>query len=176
MIISTLASLAVFDTIAFLPLAIVAGLVVLWRRRRPFTRARVMDVALSVGLLVMMGARYAFLAVMTVMMPAAVLGGEATPAAAGIATALYALVALIGFLAYRGGVGWRVGGTLVFAVATLTETVMNAAFIGAGAMRTFDTLLSVAIAAAMMILAAFHWTYRTATPNPLGSTGRPYDY
>ncbi|WP_108662405.1 hypothetical protein [Acuticoccus kandeliae] len=165
------------DTVAFLPLALAAALYSLWRRRRPITRTRVMDVALSAGLLVMMGVRYAFLAVMTAAMPAAVLGAWATPAAAGIAAALYALLALIGFVAYRGSVAWRVGGAVVFSAAALVELIVNTVVSHAGALRTMDTLLSVAIAAALMILAAFHWTHRTATPNPLGSSdGRPYDY
>jgi len=173
---SALAALAAIDTVVFLPIALAAGLVALWLRRRPVTRARVMEVALGSSLLVMMGARYAVLALAIATSPTAVLGPDAPALLPGIATGVCAVVAAIGLAAYRGGVGWRIAGAAVFLVVTLVEALGNAIVLDVPPVQRFDTGLSVIVAGGTVLLAAFYWTRRTASPNPLGSDSRPFDY
>lgn len=173
---SPLMALAAVDTLLFLPVALTAGIVALWLRRRPLTRARAMEVALETSLLVMMGARYAVLAMVIAVAPASVLGPGAPALLPGLATGTLAVVAAIGIAAYRGGVGWRVTGAAVFLLMTLVEALGSALVLNVSLLQRFDTGLSVIIAGGTVLLAAFYWTRRTASPNPLGSDGRPFDY
>jgi hypothetical protein len=172
----SLTALATVDAAVFLPVTVIVAIVALWRRRRPVTRARAMEVALASILLVMMSARYAALAVATAAAPAAVLGPGVPTVAQGLTAGVFAAVALLGLVAYRGGVGWRVAGALVFAAIAVAETVANGLILEASLATRADTALSVLLAGATVILAAFYWTRRTATPDPLGPRGRPFDY
>lgn len=171
-----LAALAAVDTMVFLPIALAVGAVALWLRRRPLTRARAMEVGLETSLLVMMGGRYAFIAVALAADPATVVGPEAPALLPGIAAGVCLLAAAMGLAAVRGGVGWRFAAALIFLAVTLTEAVGNTLILNVPLLQSADTGLSVLIAGGTVVLAAFYWTRRTASPNPLGSDGRPFDY
>jgi len=173
---SQIAALAAADTLIFLPIALVVGAVALWLRRRPVTRARVMEVALETSLLVMMGARYAFIAIALAAAPAAVIGPGAPGLLPGIAAGVCLLATAMGLAAVRGGVGWRFAAALIFLAITLMEAAGNALVLDVSLFQMADTGLSVLIAGGTVVLAAFYWTRRTTSPNPLGSDGRPFDY
>jgi len=173
---SPLATLAPVDTMAFLPIALAFGIVALLLRRRPFTRPRLMEVALETSLLVMMAARYAVLAVALAAAPALVLGPDAPSILPGVAAGVCLLATAMGLAAVRGGAAWRMAAGVVFLLVTLTEALGNALVLDVSLVQRFDTGLSVLIAGGTVVLAAFYWTRRTASPNPLGSDGRPFDY
>jgi hypothetical protein len=172
-ILSTLASL---DALVFLPVALLAGVVALLRRRRPLTRARLMEVALQTSLLVMMGLRYAVIAVLIMTVPTAVLGSDAPMALAGIAAGVCAAAAALGIIAHRGGVGLRVTGAVVFLVVALLEAAGSLLLVTVPLAARLDAGFGVLVAGGTCLLAAFYWTRRTASPNPLGPGGRPFDY
>lgn len=161
---------------AFLPLAVAFGAFDLWRRRRPVTRSRVGEVALSTILLVMVGLRYGALAVLTAAAPAAVLGPAVPPVIDGLCAGIFAALSAAGFIAFFGSVGWRFGTAIAFAGVALAEALGNLLLFGASAATMLDTSLSVALAAVTIVLAALYWTRRAATPDPLGSSGGRIDY
>lgn len=164
------------DTLLFLVLAVVVGLMAFHRKRRPFSMSRAMDVALSTILFIMLGVRYAVLAVLTLAFPAAVMAG-AGPALPPFVAALQAAVAAIGFGTHRAGsVPARALGALTLAAMTLLDTFIAAFVLDQTPLAWFDTVLALAVAAGACVCAAFFWTYRTAIPNPLGSDRRPFDY
>lgn len=171
-----LTDLATIDATLFLPLTVLVAVLALWRRRRPVTRPRVMEVALASLFIVMVAGRYAFLAVVTAAAPSAVLGPGVPAVGAGLASGLFAATALLGLVAYLGGVGWRVAGALVFTAATIVEALAHGLVLQTPLAAQLDTGLSVLVAGATVVLAAFYWTRRTATPNPLRPGGRPFDY
>jgi len=163
------------DALALGTVAALVAIVALFRKRRPVTRSRVMDVGLSALLFVFMGVRYAILAALVAIVPSAVLPG----AGAGLASlfaGIYAAAAVVGLATYRGGVGARAAGAGALGAVAIVETVAVAAFFDTTVAVHADTVLSLAIAAAAGIFAAFFWSYRTATPKPLGSDKRPFDY
>ncbi|MEO1102251.1 MAG: hypothetical protein AAFW98_00740, partial [Pseudomonadota bacterium] len=163
------------DAIVLVSVTAVVALIALTRKGRPITKSRTMDVVLSALLFVFLGVRYAILAVVVVLFPSAAVGQSGTDVAS-ILAGLYAATAFVGFLTYRGGVGARVAGATVLGVATLCELVASAVVLDVTVAGALDTVLSIAVAAGAGVLAAFFWTYRTATPNPLGADKRPFDY
>ncbi|MEM9221087.1 MAG: hypothetical protein AAGB11_01625 [Pseudomonadota bacterium] len=163
------------DAAVMVFVAAVLALASLLRKRRPITKSRAMDVALSSILFVFLGVRYAVLTVLAVFYPSAIFSG-ASSAVVSLLTGLFAAAALAGFLTYRGGVGARVVGALVLSLVCIAETLANALVLHASLATRFDTVLSIAVAAGAGLLSAFFWTYRTAAPNPLGADKRPFDY
>lgn len=164
------------DTLIFLGLAIAVGYIAHARRRRPFAMSRAMDVALSTILFIMLGVRYAVLAVLTLAFPHSMMVG-AGPALTPVFAALEAAAAAVGFGTHRAGsVGARVLGAAALALITTLDAVVATFFLEQTVAGRLDTALSVAIAAGACVCAAYFWTYRTAIPDPLGSNRRPLDY
>lgn len=162
------------DAVVFATITAIVALLSLTRKRRPVTKSRAMDVALSAVLFVFLGVRSGLLCVLILLFPTAMVPGSGL-SLASISVALYALAAVVGIVTHRGAVPARVAGALILAVVAIFETV-NAIFVIGGAGAILDALVSVAVAAVASVFAAFFWTYRTATPNPLGSDKRPFDY
>lgn len=164
------------NAILFLVIALALTLVTLVRRRRPVTQSRVMDVSLSSILFSMVGLRYAVLAVVALAAPVRLFGVAAEPSLVVPAATLYAVVAAIGIAAHRGSVGWRLVGSLVFALVATIDLVMTLFLLPTTGADDLGAGLAFASAVLALVLAAFHWTNRTATPNPLASRERQLDY
>lgn len=160
----------------FLAAAVALALLALARRRRPVTQSRVMDVALSALLFSMVGLRYSALAAVALVDPARLFGTASDPSLAVPAATLYAVAAAAGFAAHRASVGWRLAGAAVFAIVAIIDLVMTVAVLPLGPADDIGAAIAFAAAAVAVVLAAFHWTHRTATPNPLASRERRLDY
>ncbi len=173
---ATLAYLyAQVDAGALLTVTLIVGIIFMVRRRRPITRSRALDVGLSSLLFVLLGVRYAILAVLVILMPQEALpGADGTTAA--LMAGLFATASAVGFITHRGSVAARVFGACTLLVVSLVEAAEIAFLIDAPAAMDVDTALSVVLAAASLVVAAYFWTHRTATPNPLGSGTRRFDY
>lgn len=173
---ATLAYLyAQVDAGALLAVATVVGIIVMVRRRRPITKSRAFDVGLSSLLFVLLGVRYAILTVLAVLTPQEALPG-ADSTTVTLLAGLFAAAAVVGFVTHRGSVAARVFGACTLLVVSLVEAAASAFLLDAPLAMDADTVLSVAIAAASLVVAAYFWTHRTATPNPLGSGTRRFDY
>lgn len=164
------------STPLFLALAFVLALLALARRRRPVTQSRVMDVALSAILFAMVGLRYGALAIVALTAPAQIFGAANDPALVVPAATIYAIAAAAGLAAHRASVGWRLIGAAMFAGVALVDVVMTAFVLPATTADIFGASLAFATAMAAVVLAVFHWTHRTATPNPLASREQRLDY
>ena len=163
------------DAVVFVTITAIVALASLLRKRRPVTKSRAMDIALSAVLFVFLGVRSAVLCALVVLFPTALLPG-ASPSIAATYGVLYAVAALVGVVTHRGSVGARVTGALMLAVVGIFETVGSAVLLDGSSPMVIDSAVAVAVAALAGVFAAFFWTYRTATPNPLGSDKRPFDY
>jgi hypothetical protein len=159
-------------------LVIAAALVALMlvRRRRPVTQSRVMDVALSAILFAMVGLRYAALAAVALIAPAYLFGTASDTSLVVPAVTLYAIAAAAGIAAHRASVGWRLLGAALFGVVATVDLVMMAFVLPVPSADVLGAALAAATAVAALVLAAFHWTHRTATPNPLASREQRLDY
>lgn len=155
--------------------AAVAG-VALWRRRRPWTRQRITDVTLAAVLLVMLAIRYGVLAAIVLAAPGRVLGPDVPDGVAGAVFAVYVGAFAVGMFAWRGSVGRKILGALVMAGVAVFEAIGNALVFDVDTLGELDTGVSIAVALAALVMTAFHWTRRTATPNPLGGKGPPFSY
>ncbi|MEM0909141.1 MAG: hypothetical protein AAGJ94_17375 [Pseudomonadota bacterium] len=164
-----------FDAVLSLALAALVALPALLRKRRPLTKSRAMDISLSALLFAVLGVRFAVLCGCVALYPEAALPG-AGPGVVSVLGALYATAALVGLATHRAGVMARVVGALVLGVVSLVEVIMSGFVLNASLAMRVDAVLALALAAAAGVFAAFFWTYRTATPNPLGSDKRPFDY
>lgn len=174
--IDVLISLAHRDALTAAPFAVLVAAVALWRRRRPLTAQRVADVTLSSVLLVMLAIRYGLLAAVTLASPREVLGPGTSEALAGAVVAVELVAFAAGVFAWQGGVGRKVLGALVMAVVALLEVGVDLFVLDVDVLWALDTGVSVSIAAAVLVMTAFHWSRRTATPNPLGGKGPPFSY
>lgn len=166
--------IARFDTILFGLAALVLIFIVLAKRQRPLTRQRVMDVGLSAILFVAMGVRFFFLAGAILLFPTAVLGGASINMWLAVGACLVA--GLVGIITHRGHTPRRAFGAFSFAAANLTEAVIALFVVSAPAGLVLDTLAGVVLAAATLVMAAFVWSHRAATPNPLDPIEKPFDY
>lgn len=165
------------DAAVFALVAIVLGVLAFTRKRRPFALSRAMDVAVSTVLFIMLGIRYAVLAVLTLLFPLQMVGGAAGPTLPTIIAACYAVAGVIGLATHRlAEVRARVIGTVVLVLVTLLEALAGTFMLHSSVVRHLDTLLSLLIAVGACVCAAFFWTYRTAVPDPLGGDKRPLDY
>jgi hypothetical protein len=174
-LLDVLAGLAHIDAFVAAPFAVAVAAIALWRRRRPLTRQRITDVALSSILLVMLSIRYGVLAAVTLAAPARVLGDVSEGFAAlvvGIDVAAFAM----GLFAWQGSVGRKVAGALTMTAVALFEIACNLFVLDVGVVAALDTGFSAAVALAVLVMTAFHWTRRTATPNPLGGKDPPFSY
>lgn len=170
-----LAGLSHADALLALPFVAAVAAVALRRRRRPLTRQRITDVALASTLLVFLAIRYGVLAAIVLAAPRAVLGPspEGFPAAV---VGVYLLAFAAGLFSWHGGVGRKVLGAMALAVVTLFEVGANLLVLEPSPLTQLDTSVAVAVAVAVLVMTAFHWTRRTATPNPLGGKGPPFSY
>ncbi|MBJ3775354.1 hypothetical protein [Acuticoccus mangrovi] len=173
---SPLYTVALADALLFVPFAVLLGGLTVWRRRRPATTSRVMEIALGTILFVMVGLRYAAMALLALVSPAAIFGADASLTQRIAFAALFVAVAVVGIVSHRGSVGWRFAGALVYAAAALLEAAASLFVWEVSQTALIDTVFTVLLAGVTIILAAFYWTRRTATPNPLGGDGRPFDY
>lgn len=167
-----------FDALAALLVAagFVAFMPPLLQRRRPLTRNRLMDAWLTAILFFVLGMRYLLLAISVAIAPAAVIGQPGPAWLVAVLAGTFAVLATLGILSHRGSVALRVTGAVTLALASIAELVLNVFVLSVPITTRLDTAASVLIAAAAVVLAAFHWTHRTATPNPLGGDTRPIDY
>ncbi|WMS41119.1 hypothetical protein RDV64_13615 [Acuticoccus sp. MNP-M23] len=163
------------DAGALLTVAAIVATVGMLRRRRPFTRSRALDVGLSSLLFVLLGVRYAILAVLAVLTPKEALPGADITTVVLLAS-LFGAASVVGFITHRGSVPSRVFGASTLLMVSLVEAAASAFLLDAPLAMDADTALSVVIAAAGLVAAAFFWTHRTATPNPLGSGNSRFDY
>ena len=173
---SLLAALISSDTLVFLPVAGVAGLVALRLRRRPVTRARAMEVALETSLRIMMTARTALLAAVSVLAPTMLLGSGWPTYAPVIACSVYLATSAVGLVAVRGGVGRRFAGAAFFLVVSIVEAFASIFVLSLPLVARMDAVLTLAVAGGTLLFAAMYWTKRIASPNPLGPGGQPFDY
>ena len=164
------------DATLFTAATLVVAAIGLWRNGRPRTKTRLMDAALTTLLLVFVGIRYAVLGALVLIAPTALVAAHPGPIGVALLAGLYLAVAAFGLAAYRGPVGWRVAGALIFAAMSLAEGLASLFLVDAPLVMRLDTGLAIAIACGALVLAAFHWSHRTATPNPLGGDARPFDY
>ena len=149
----------------------------MWLRPAPVTPARGIEARSALASLVMMGAPTSWLALRHRDVPDCRFGADAGASCPGIG--FDGSVPVCGgdqARCYRGGVRWRIAGAAVFLVVTLVEALGNAIVLDVPPVQRFDTGLSVIVAGGTVLLAAFYWTRRTASPNPLGSDSRPFDY
>mgnify|MGYP001795707701 CR=1 FL=1 len=91
-------------------------------------------------------------------------------------TAIYGVAAAGGFLTHRGAGGWRAVGAVTLVAVAVADAAADAALLNTTVGGNLDTALGVAAAIGACVLAGYFWTHRTATPNPLGSDRRPFDY
>lgn len=145
-------------------------------QRRALTRRRLMEAALSAILLWVLCVRYAITALAVVVDPVALLGPDVPSWGIGIFSAAAVVLAFIGWVTHRGSVGVRVSGTVVLAIAAVAEALLGLFAFSISTLARVDNGVGVLVAAAALVLAAFHWSHRTATPDPLGSNTRPLDY
>lgn len=164
------------NAVVFLAIAFVLALLALSRRRRPVTQSRVMDVSLSAILFAMVGLRYGTLATLALMAPSRLFGAASDPSLAVPAATIYAIAAAAGFAAHRASVGWRLLGAAVFGTVALIDAVMTAFILPATSADLVGAGVALLTALITVVLAAFHWTHRTATPNPLASREQRLDY
>lgn len=176
-ILDALASLARVDAIAALPFAIGIAVVALWRRRRPLTLNRIVEVGLPAILLTMMAIRYALLAPVTAALPSAVLGPAAGFGLGAALAGTYVAASVVGFVSWRESIGWKLVGAVCFLAVTLFEAALHLFVLDASVVPMTDTAVSVAVAAVAIVFGVFNWAHRSATPSPLGGAkGPPLDY
>lgn len=175
--IAALATLAGIDALAALPFALAIAAVALWRRRRPLTLARLVEVGLPALLLMMMGIRYALLAPVTLALAPSILGEEAPLALAAWLAAIQAAAAVIGLLAWSRDVAWKLCAALGLLAVALFEAGLNALVFEPSALMRADTAVGVGVATVTVLFAILNWAQRSATPSPLGGAkGPPLDY
>lgn len=167
--------LAQMDAIGFTVAAAIVTYILLNRKRRPITRSRAFDVGLSTILFVVLGLRFATLAVVAIALPHILLPA-ATSTTVSMFAGLCAAASVAGFVTHRGSVGWRAIGAGALAAASIMEVSFRAAYAPFSILGVLDAAVSVATAAATALIAAYFWIYRTATPSPLGRDKRPFDY
>ncbi|MEM7693457.1 MAG: hypothetical protein AAF318_03340 [Pseudomonadota bacterium] len=170
-----LAFLAPIECTVFAVATALVAAFALSRRGRPLTRSRAFDVGLSSILFIFLGIRGLCLAATCAIDPALVVPGASMAVAAAL-TGLYVAAGLLGLITHRGRVGWRVLGTFALAVVAVVEIVANATVLAVPPLAVADTFVSLAMTAIAIICTAFFWNYRTATPKPLGSDTKPFDY
>lgn len=177
-LISAISLAARYDAIIALVFAaaFVALMPPLLHRRRPPTMHRLMDAWLASILFFVLGMRFLVTAICVMLAPEAVLGQSGPPGLVATVTGVSAVLAAIGILSHRGSIGFRVFGAVTLAVATVAELLLDALVLAHPVGTWIDLIAAVALAAAALVLAAFHWSHRTATPNPLGGDSRPLDY
>lgn len=171
-----LAALARIDATVAITVTALFAAIELWRRRRPLTSRRVMDVALPAILLVMLGLRYTALAAVTLAAPQQVLGAGTSEGLAGVFVGAYLAAGLVGLVTWRGRIAWKVAGAVTLASVAIFDLATEMFLLDASAATLVDTALGGAVALATIMLAAFYWTHRSATPNPLGGKGPPFSY
>lgn len=135
-----------------------------------------MEALLSAILLWVLAVRFGVTALAVALAPEAVLGPGVPAGGVWALAALCAVLCLVGIWSHRGAVAARISGAVTLFLAALAETWLSFALLDVSALARADTVLSCFVGAAALVLAAFHWTHRTSTPNPLGGHTRPLDY
>ncbi|WP_420393760.1 hypothetical protein [Acuticoccus sp.] len=170
-------ALARMDASVGLPFALAITAVALWRRQRPLTFNRIVEVGLPAILLVMMAIRYALLAPVTAAFPQEVLGPAASYAMGVTVATSSVAAAVVGFVSWRESVAWKLCGAASFLAMTLFEAALHIAVLDPPVVPIVDTAVSVGVAAVAIVFGVFNWAHRAATPSPLGGAkGPPLDY
>lgn len=146
------------------------------RRRGVPSRQRLMEALLSATLLWVLCVRFAITAFAVLLAPEAILGPGVPSWGVLCWSGTCSALALVGWYAHRGSVPLRVTGAVVLALAAVVQAILSVFVLDVPVLAQLDNGLAIVVAAATLVFAAFHWTHRTATPNPLGGDSRPLDY
>lgn len=163
-----------YDAPIFLALAALASLLALASRRRPRSAERRVEVWLTSLLVVFVGGRFLFEALLYLLAPEP---AAVPPGAARIVHAVGAFaVSVLGFAGLRGSVRLRfvaLAAAGLFVLATLLwPTVLLRGHTG-----TINVLASLLAVAAGFVLLAFDWARRGEPPDPLGvPQEKKFDY
>ena len=176
-LLSVLVPLAQVDAITAFVFAVIIAGIALWRRRRPLTFNRIVEVGLPASLLVVMGIRYTLLGPYQLLFSSEVLGPGAG-GGVGIALAgIYLATGVVGFISWRESVNWKLVGAAMLTAVALGEAVLVLFVLDPPAVVEADTIFGVAVAALTLVFGVFNWAHRSATPSPLGGAkGPPLDY
>ncbi|RAI03313.1 hypothetical protein DLJ53_01995 [Acuticoccus sediminis] len=164
-------ALARVDSLVGLPFAIAIASIALWRRRRPLTFNRIVEVGLPALLLVMMAIRYALLAPFVAAFPGPILGAGA---GGGVGLAgVFVATSVVGFMSWDAGVLRKLVASLLLLALAIGEMVLNESLFDPRWITEFDTYVGIGVAAIAVIFAVFNWAHRSATPSPLGGAHEP---
>lgn len=164
-------ALARLDAVVGLPFALLIAGIALWRRRRPLTFNRLVEVGLPAFLLVMVAIRFALMAPFVAAFPAKILGAG-DGGGIGLASAFVA-TSVVGFLSWHGSVVRKLVAATVLLSLALAEVLLNLLVFDPPAVTVVDTYVGAAVAVFVLIMAVFNWAHRSATPSPLGGAQQP---
>ncbi|UOM36382.1 hypothetical protein [Acuticoccus sp. I52.16.1] len=166
-----LIALARVDALVGLPFAVGIAAIALWRRRRPLTFNRLVEVGLPALLLVMMAIRFALLAPFVAIFPGPILGAGA---GGGVGLAgLFVATSVVGFVSWDGSVLRKLVAAVLLLAVAVGELVLNASLFDPRDVVAVDTYAGVAVAIVAVVMAVFNWAHRSATPSPLGGAQQP---
>lgn len=168
-------ALARIDAIVALPFALGIAVVALWRRQRPLTFNRLVEVGLPALLLVAMGIRYILLAPFVLFFPGPILSAGAGIGA--LLAGIFVAASVVGFVSWHAAVNRKLAASILLLALAIGEVLLNYLWIHSTGIVVVDSWVGIAIAAAAVIMAVFNWAHRSATPSPLGGANeRPLDY
>ncbi|ORE93588.1 hypothetical protein [Acuticoccus yangtzensis] len=166
-----LIALARVDALVGIPFAAAIAGIALYRRKRPLTFARLVEVGLPAVLLVMMAIRYALMAPFVAAFPERILG---TGDIGGVGLAgLFVATSVIGFLSWNGGVYRKLGATLVLLGLAVGDLVLTLTAFEPPLATWIDAYAGLAVAVFAVMLGVHNWAHRSATPSPLGGAQQP---
>ncbi len=164
-------ALARVDALVGVPFAVGIAAIALWRRRRPLTFNRLVEVGLPALLLVMMAIRFALMAPFVAAFPGPIFGAGS---GGGIGLGgLFVATAVVGFISWNGSVLRKLVAALLLLAVSLTELVLNLFVFDPPGVTVIDGYVGLAAAAAVLVMAIFSWAHRSATPSPLGGAQQP---
>lgn len=168
-------AIARIDAIVALPFAIGIAVVALWRRQRPLTFNRIVEVGLPSLLLVAMGIRYVLLAPFILLLPGPILNAGAGIGA--LLAGLFVATSVVGFMSWHAAVSRKLAASVLLLALAIGEMALNFAWIHPPGIVVIDSWVGLAIALTAVVFAVFNWAHRSATPSPLGgANGPPLDY